>query len=546
MKRKYIALLLLFLFTSSASNAKVVEKATAIKAAQTLVKQKVNGFDATVGTVTAVSDNGSVVYYVVNFANGGWALISANDVVKPLLGYSPTGIFSTTKQPDNVRNWLGEYSKEIRRCASLDDGSTHSEWNLNGGATRASGDAAIEPLIKVNWNQGSPYNKYCPKSSYVGCVAVSLAQAMSVFKYPEQATGTHGYNSPFGTLAIEYDKEDPYDWEAIMSGANNKDEVARLLYHCGVAVDMQYGLDGSGTQQVKAANALKTYFKYPSSVSFSWRSSYDGNWEEMLIGELENGNPIIYCGSPADGSTGHSFNIDGYDGQSMFHLNWGWGGSNNGYFSIDGLKPGSDDWTSYHGAVTGIHTLTDSPTNITLSAYSVAEGQPSGTEVADVTVESNAKNPQYKFTLRGEYSPLLHGYADVPFKIENGKMYTTAVLQKADSPYTMDITVENTSNNTSYTKRSVVIYVTGTSDEAIGKSLSLSYDKTTKAITITSANAISYTMSTSNGIVVGDGRIPANGEAAIDISDVTSEYCTLEISSGAQKRTITIKLKSNE
>lgn len=546
MKIKNIVLLLLMMLVPLSVKAKIVDKSTAVKAAQSLVKQRVNGFNDTVGTVTSVSDKGTVAYYVVNFANGGWALISANDVVKPLLGYSPTGQFITSKQPDNVKSWLGEYSKEIRRLASLDDGSTHIDWSMTRGATRASGDAAIEPLIKVNWNQGSPYNKYCPKNSYVGCVAVSLAQAMSVFKYPEQATGTHGYNSPFGTLAIEYDKESPYDWEAIMSGANNKDEVARLLYHCGVAVDMQYGLDGSGTQQSKAAKALVNYFKYPSSVSFSWRSSYDGNWEEMLVGELENGNPIIYCGSPADGSTGHSFNIDGYDGQSMFHLNWGWGGSNNGYFSIDGLKPGSDDWTSSHGAVTGIHTLTDAPTNIILSAYSVAEGQPSGTEVADVTVESNAKNPQYTFTLRGEYSPILHGYADVPFKIEEGKMYTTAVLKKSDSPYTMDIKVENSSNNTSYTKRSVVIYVTGTSDEALGKSMTLSYDKSTKSITLTSVNAIKYVLSSGDGIVVSDGGISANGNATIEIGDVTSDYCTLEISSGVQTRTITIKLKSNE
>lgn len=546
MKRKKIALLFLFLLSAFAVNARIVEQSAAVSMAQAQMRQRVGGFDGTIGSVTPVSEGGSVVYYAVNFAKGGWALISANDVVRPLLGYSPTGKFTTDKQPDNVKSWLGEYSKEIRRCASLDDGSTHEGWQNIGGGTRASGDAAIEPLIKVNWNQGSPYNKYCPKNAYVGCVAVSLAQAMSVFKYPEQATGTHGYTSPFGTLAIEYDKEDPYDWEAIMSGANNKDEVARLLYHCGVAVDMQYGLNGSGTQQAKAANALKKYFKYPSSVSFSWRSSYDGNWEEMLIGELENGNPIIYCGSPADGSTGHSFNIDGYDGQSMFHLNWGWGGSNNGYFSIDALKPGNDDWTNSHGAVTGIHTLTDAPTNITLSSYSVAEGQPSGTEVADVTVETNAKNPEYKFTMRGEYSPLLHGYAEVPFKIENGKMYTTAVLSKADSPYTMDITVENTANNTSYTKRSVVIYVTGSSDEAIGKSVTLAYDKSTKVLTLTSVNTISYVLSSGDGIVVSDGRIEANGEVNIDISTVTSDYCTLEMSSGVQKRTITIKLKNNE
>ena len=119
--------------------------------------------------------------------------------------------------------------------------------------------------------------------------------------------------------------------------------VATLMYHCGVSVDMNYNVSsqgGSGAQTLDVVNALKTYFGYSASVAGKYRSNYsDSQWKNLLKGELDAGRPMQYAGTGSGG--GHSFVCDGYDNNEFFHFNWGWGGSSDGYFSVNALNPGS-------------------------------------------------------------------------------------------------------------------------------------------------------------------------------------------------------------
>jgi hypothetical protein len=544
-------LFLLFLFISLCGNillqATEVPTSRAEKVALTYIQQRAN-FSGTVSSISTVSFNGTKCYYVINFAPQGWALISADDVVTPVLGYSTEGHFIQSGMPDNISGWLNGYSKEIKRCIDLKDGTHHPGWDLSKAVTRA--NDPVDPIIKVHWNQGSPYNKYCPvyngKSTYVGCVAVSMAQAMSVFKYPSRPIGNHA-DTDDTSLYIDYDKEPAYDWTAILNGSNSYDNVARLLYQCGVSVNMQYTSEGSGAMQSAAAYALKTYFQYPSSVTFYWRSSYssDNDWKNMIIGELENGRPVIYCGNPPSGEAGHSFDLDGYDGDSQFHVNWGWGGANEGYYTLDGLKVGSSsdyDFTAGQGAVVGIHTLSDAPTDISLSNASIKVNQPAGTKVGKVTVETNAKNPVFTYALSGPYSPITHTNITVPFTIKNDTLVTTEVITKA-AQYKLNITVTNTNNNTSYTKNSISVYVLSSSgDDSPAKGVSLVYDKATKKLTIKSTIAVNFILSKSTGEVIDDGDISANGSVEADLTKVTAKFCILELARDGQTKDIKLIL----
>lgn len=439
-----------------------VTSSKAAAVAKQMMLQKVDGFDDEVKDVKTVSYEGQASYYVVSFSKGGWALISADDMSSPLLGYSPDGTFETEGQPENMKYMLDIYSKQIRDNARL-NGSRHAGWEQASRPTgsdvrRAPRRAAtvVKPLIKVNWNQSGSYAKYTPDNVVVGCVAVGMAQAMSVHQYPDSPQGYHAYVSAnYGTLYVDYDKADPYNWDAIMTGANSKDEVARLLWHCGVSVNMNYAPGGSGAHESAIPGALKTYFKYPDVAAVYYRDSYEGNWKQLIIDEITNGRAVIYCGADPVKSYGHCFNLDGYDGE-FFSVNWGWGGAGNGYFSLDALKDNTMDtnYTSGQSAVVNVRPPSDKPSNIYLSKKVVAYSQPVGTVVGDVTVESEAKNPTYTFKVMGEYNVVFHTTMPAPFKVENGQLVTTEVLTEEDygSEINITITATNTKNNGSVTR----------------------------------------------------------------------------------------------
>jgi len=471
MNKKLVLALSFFLSLAMEIQAAEVSQERASAVAQQLVAERVEGFNTEITSVKAMTYEGQKAYYIVQFTQGGWALISADDNSAPLIGYSDTGVYQTENQPENMKGMMEVYSQQVIRNARLRNVRSHQGWETQSqhrAASRAS--AKISPLITVNWNQTGSYQKYCPKDAngqaVVGCVAVGMAQAMSVAKYPARPVGSYGYDSAtYGYLSIDYDKEPDYNWSAILSGANGKDDVARLLYHCGVSVNMDYGVDGSGTQTAYIVSALKRNFQYPQSVTYYKRDGYSGDWKELILTELREGRAVAYSGHDPVKNYGHCFNLDGYDG-SFFHVNWGWGGSNNAYFGLDALRDLTMDmnYTEGQGVVVGFRAPSIYPSNIILSNNTVQVSQPAGTTVGTVAVESEATNPTYTFTIKGEYSPVFHTYLPAPFQIVDGILVTTESLSMEDHPdgIGIDITATNNENGGSVT-RHFTIYLTNSS-----------------------------------------------------------------------------------
>ena len=467
MKKKYLALLFALLMSSISVEAAEVTPAKAAAVAKQIMAEKVEGFADEVKEVKAVGFEGQKSYYVVQFAKGGWALISADDMSSPLLGYSGEGTFVTDGQPENMKYMLDIYSRQIRDHRRL-NGSRHAGWTA---ASRPTGNAArkaprhaatkVEPLIKVNWNQTGPYANFVREWTKddkvpVGCVAVGMAQAMSVHRYPDRPQGYHAYTSAnYGSLYVDYDKASAYDWDGIMTGAAGKLHIARLLWHCGVSVDMNYAPGGSGASEGAIPNALKSYFKYPDVVKVHYRDSYQGNWKQLIIDEITSGRAVIYCGADPVKSYGHCFNLDGYDGE-FFNVNWGWGGANNGYFSLDALRDATMDmnYTSGQSAVVDVRPPSEKPSNLFLSNKSVEYNQPAGTVVGDVTVESEATNPTYTYKVMGEYNVVFHRTMPAPFEVVDGQLVTTEVLSEEDygSEINITITVTNNQNKATLTR----------------------------------------------------------------------------------------------
>ena len=465
---KRLFLIFAAFFSVCSMHASRVNKDKATDIAIRIVSGRTGRMDLSVSDVKTVNYQGMTAYYIIQFTEGGWALISADDMSYPLIGYSDEGVFQTANQPDNMKGMMEVYCQQIKRNAGL-EGGAHIDWeslSVSDIKTRAS-NGKITPIIKVSWNQSGAYKKYCPQDNngqaVVGCVAVGMAQAMSVAQYPPRPIGNHSYNSSnYGPIYIDYDKEPDYNWANILSGANSRDDVARFLYHCGVSVNMNYGVDGSGTQTSYIPIALKRNFGYPESVKYYTRDSYQGDWQELILTELQEGRAVAYSGHDPVKNYGHCFNLDGYDG-TFFHVNWGWGGANNGYFGLDGLRDNTMDmdYTSGQGVVVGIRAPSEKPSNIILSNNVVLANQPSGAVVGSVTVESEATDPTYTFSIKGEYSILFHTYLPAPFQVTDGILVTTQPLSMEDYPegINIDITATNNSNKASVT-RHFTIFVT--------------------------------------------------------------------------------------
>lgn len=319
---------------------------------------------ANVGT----SIDGKPVYYVFNVSgNHGFVIVSGDDLVEPVLGYSHQGNFKATELNPAAAKWMENYKQQIIYVKQNVHETTpviSQKWvkyynNVPVVENVSRGAQAVNPLCQTQWNQAPNENGMCPYSAQynercvTGCVATAMAQIMKFWNYPAQGVGNHSYNDQnFGTQSANFGAT-TYDWAGmpnVLNSANNS--VATLMFHCGVAVDMSYGVGATGGSsayvvasespvQACAEYGYKTYFGYDAgAMQGIVRQNYsDANWKSALKTDLDAGRPVQYAGFGNGG--GHTWVCDGYDQNDMFHQNWGWGGNSDGYFSVDNLDPTS-------------------------------------------------------------------------------------------------------------------------------------------------------------------------------------------------------------
>lgn len=290
-------------------------------------------------TLNVLNSNEPALYVISRGEGNGFVIVSADDAVAPLLGYSDNDL-DLDNIPDNFRWWLSEYQAEI--SAGLNSGATAYE------APAMAARQAIEPLCTTKWDQDAPYNDLCPKSgsrsTYAGCVAVAMAQVIKYHNYPEKGTGTHSYR--WGSERLEFDYANTtFQWDLMLdrysgsASSAQRNAVATLVYGCGVGVDMGYGTSASGAQSTAVPGAMREYFGYDKGISMAVRLAYSSEeWENMIYDQLANVGPIYYSGRGESG--GHAFVCDGYK-EGMFHFNWGWSGVSDGYYRLTRLVPGT-------------------------------------------------------------------------------------------------------------------------------------------------------------------------------------------------------------
>ena len=315
-----------------------------------------------------------------NTAGKGYVIMAADDCVTPILGYSYENNFDDGELPPNFKAWLDGYAEQIRAAVAIKAQATaeiRSDWEClrQSKPLPIKSENAVSPLVQTKWNQAPYYNAQCPYDdnanvrTVTGCVATAMAQIMKYWSYPMHGLGNHSYvpssHPEYGTLYVDFSAVN-YQWSNMPNSVTSDNSaVATLMYHCGVSVDMMYGIPtapdyGSaayiidyGSGRACAEIAFKTYFDYKSTLHGVKKNDYsDSQWIALLKTELDNARPMLYGGFSSSG--GHAFVCDGYDNNNYFHFNWGWGGTYNDYFYINSLNPSSYNYSQNQQAIIGI------------------------------------------------------------------------------------------------------------------------------------------------------------------------------------------------
>ena len=393
-------------------------------------------------------------YTFVGIDGNGFVLVSADDCVKPILGFSADAPFPTKDIPSHVQEWLDDYEAQISFYRNLDRQRIHSSNDTGDSLMKSQWDnllgdnpptppqhTSVAPLLTTQWGQRPLYNSLCPYDSVqdgrtlAGCVAVAVAQVMKYWNHPDTGYGSHSYtHSTYGTQSANFGTT-TYAWSSMpdsltsSSSTTQINAIATLMHHIGVAVEMDYGVSFSGavnnnegyqpsyygsTSVPSAENALRYYFKYRSNIHhLIYSDCSDAQWNSILQNELNNSRPVIYSGRDTTG--GHSFVCDGYNNSGLFHFNWGWRGHYDGYFAIGSLNPfaggsGSNSTHAYNlknsmlvsirpnanfGSSTNV--LATVSTNSTGYGTVTGGGTYSGTNSTLVTITATA-NEGYRFT----------------------------------------------------------------------------------------------------------------------------------------------------
>jgi hypothetical protein len=306
--------------------------------------------------------NTNTAYYVCDMIPDGFVVVSASSKVIPVLAYSFDSKFAEDSDlPEGFNTWMNHYENQIDYAESNDILPSEDitvEWNrLLNDVYRADSDIrllqSVAPLLVSKWNQDSPYNNWCPPDPagpggrcYAGCVATAMGQLLNYYRFPQQGQGSYSYTHPeYGTISADFGVT-TYLWEGMLSSSTKQnDPIGELLFHQGVSVDMDYGPDGSGMWNHKAAYSLKTYFRYGPETQYYFRDSVSIDWDSLLVTNLDQRKPLYYAGwAGVQSPSGHAFVCDGYQPGNYYHFNWGWGGSQDGYFYTDNLTPGGNNF----------------------------------------------------------------------------------------------------------------------------------------------------------------------------------------------------------
>ena len=317
--------------------------------------------DIRITNVIEEKENGETIFYVLTFPEKGFVMVAADDIVQPILGYSITSTYSEENHPPAFEFYILERLKKqigaAKEAKISPDNETIQEWiylSKNPEAFQQKDVKSSIPLLTSVWGQGLYFNTLCPAdptdtiSGHVpsGCVATAMAQVLNYWQHPWHGTGSHSYtpddHPEYGVQSADFENT-IYNFDNMPDTLSNfSTDVETLIYHCAVSVDMDFGPNGSGAwgwSSTDVEYALENYFYFNDDVEDIDRSSYLVTWVDKMKESLDQNRPVIYAARDNQNDVGHAWVLDAYHEGDMFHCNWGWSGTSDGWYSIDDFSP---------------------------------------------------------------------------------------------------------------------------------------------------------------------------------------------------------------
>jgi hypothetical protein len=361
--------ILFLVFQAKAQSVSVEEaRLAALHFFNSRAKSQISAMRQIIHSAKSAQANHSDAYYVFEPSEGnGFVIISADKNATPILGYATENKFQFEAMPPQIQSWMDRYENQIKEIqlkkyqGTVETKLAWSALEKNAKTATAEQEKIVWPLLKTSWDQIDPYNYWTPVNSahqhaVTGCVATAMAQIMRYWEWPSGNLGSYyeEYDDDKSDIKGTFFAEiggGQYDWKNMPNTPTPGDpsslNLALLIFHAGVSVHMNYGLSLSTANSGDVADALNDYF-YFEEGDHRFRDDYDENeWYNMLQTSINSGIPVYYSNPE------HAWVCDGYD-DHWFHMNWGWGGANNGFYNLTDLTPGTHNFNLLQDAVFGI------------------------------------------------------------------------------------------------------------------------------------------------------------------------------------------------
>lgn len=278
-------------------------------------------------------------YYIYNDAqNKGFVIVSGTTEMGEILAYSNENALDTINLHPGLAQLLNSYKMAFKAINT----NNAVETEAKKGAFFAK---TVAPLLKTTWSQDAPYNALLGYN-YTGCVATTISQVLKYHEWPVQGMGNVSYvnTSDNRTLSGNLNLSQ-YDWANMLPNYDapvqatqaQRNAVAKLMKDVGLASGMQYHPGFAVATNQGAFDAFVKHFDYQATCVYQ---STEGPsvFADLLRQELVDGFPFYFYGATKDYKGAHAWVVDGFDDKGFFHMNFGWNGQSNGYYSLSALN----------------------------------------------------------------------------------------------------------------------------------------------------------------------------------------------------------------
>ena len=310
-----------------------------------------------------LDDEESTVMYVCILNPKGYIVISSHTDLPPVIAYSFTNEFGKISQSNillqilrtdisirlenfhEIPNYLIEKHRKLWQHYL-----TESKIEI-----QHISKETVGPLLETQWNQNSPYNNFCPfdlssdKRSVAGCPAVAMAQILNYHRTTQKIEFDDNDDYQHNYLGNNYRIDDDYelydfpsfpDLNTYLQTVENHfeneipltdDDKASITFACGVAAEQVYHPSGSGTFGVDQAYQAYQRFSFDEVELLD---ENDPDLYDKLKTNIMDGFPVHIAVVNEGWTVGHNMVVDGYNDDGFYHINFGWGGSYDGWYML--------------------------------------------------------------------------------------------------------------------------------------------------------------------------------------------------------------------